>query len=148
MLLKVLISHSNQQEKTTEMDKNTKAIEELRKSLNESRKENKKTSLLEMIYNDEYEQDENSPGYESVPELAHEEAQEGEAYGENKPITKALPEENGSDPEIMEIFSNIRQAVISGLAKLANKPDTVSYDTMKKLLAIVDKPIEVANKEK
>lgn len=131
------------------MDKNTKAIEELRKSLNESRQENKKISIMEMIYNDEVEKYEDAPGYESVPELAHEEAQEEEAYGENnKPITKTLPEENGNDSEIMEIFSNIRQAVISGLAKLANKPDTVSYDTMKKLLAIVDKPIEVANKDK
>jgi len=130
------------------MDKNTKAIEELRKSLNEQKKEIKKNVLLEMIYNDEYKQDEDSPGYESVPELAHEEAQEGEAYGENTPIDKPLPEEKGNDPEIMEIFSNIRQAVINGLAKLANKPDTISYDTMKKLLAIVDKPIEAANKDK
>lgn len=134
------------------MNKNTKPIEELRKSLNKQKKENKRNVLLEMIYNDEYEQDEDSPGYESVPELAHEEAQEGEAYGEggqtNAPIEKPLPEEKGTDPEIMEIFSNIRQAVINGLAKLANKPDSISYDTMKKLLAIVDKPIEAANKDK
>lgn len=131
------------------MDKNTKAIEELRKSLNEQKKENKRNVLLEMIYNDEYQQDEDSPGYESVPELPHEGGEDGEAYGEeNTPIDKPLPEEKGNDPEIMEIFSNIRQAVINGLAKLANKPDTISYDTMKKLLAIVDKPIEAANKEK
>lgn len=130
------------------MDKNKKAIEELRKSLNEQKKENKRNVLLEMIYNDEYQQDEDSPGYESVPELPHEGGEGEEAYGENTPINKPLPEEKGNDPEIMEIFSNIRQAVINGLAKLANKPDTVSYDTMKKLLAIVDKPIEAANKDK
>lgn len=130
------------------MDKNTKAIEELRKSLNEQKKESKRNILLEMIYNDEYEQDEDSPGYESIPELPHESGENGGAYGENTPINKPLPEEKGNDPEIMEIFSNIRQAVINGLAKLANKPDTISYDTMKKLLAIVDKPIEAANKEK
>ena len=130
------------------MDKDTKAIEELRKSLNESRQENKKISIMEMIYNDEVEKYEDAPGYESVPELAPEEAQEGEASGKTTPINKPLPEEKGNDPERMEIFSNIRQAVINGLAKLANKPDTISYDTMKKLLAIVDKPIEAANKEK
>ena len=130
------------------MDKNTKAIEELRKSLNEQKKENKRNVLLEMIYNDEYEQDEDSPGYESIPELPHEGGVDRETYGENTPINKPLPEEKGNDPEIMEIFSNIRQAVINGLAKLANKPDTISYDTMKKLLAIVDKPIEAANKDK
>ncbi len=131
------------------MNQNIKAIDELRNTLNESKTGEKKVTLKEMIYNDEVEQYEDGPGYESVPELPYESGTEKEAsVGENKPITKTLPEENGNDPEIMEIFSNIRQAVISGLAKLANKPDTVSYDTMKKLLAIVDKPIEVANKEK
>ena len=133
------------------MNKNTKAIEELRKSLNKQKKENKRNVLLEMIYNDEYEQDEDSPGYESVPELAHEGAEGEEAYGEggqtNAPIEKPLPSEQSVDPEISKIFANIRQAVINGLAKLSQKPESVEYSVMKKILQIVDKPVETQDKQ-
>lgn len=133
------------------MDKNTKAIEELRKSLNEQKKENKRNVLLEMIYNDEYEQDEDSPGYESVPELAHEGGEDGEASGEggqtNAPIEKPLPSEQSVDPEISKIFANIRQAVINGLAKLSQKPESVEYSVMKKILQIVDKPVETQDRQ-
>lgn len=129
------------------MDKNTKAIEELRKSLNKQKKENKRNVLLEMIYNDEYEQDEDSPGYESVPELPHESGEDREAYGENTPIEKPLPSEQSVDPEISKIFANIRQAVINGLAKLSQKPESVEYSVMKKILQIVDKPVETQEKQ-
>ena len=53
------------------------------------------------------------------------------------------PTENtANNPEIDKIFSTIRYSVISGLAKLANQSTTVEYDTLKKILAIVDKPVE------
>ena len=128
------------------MDKKYTAIESLRKNLNESRKPEKKITLKEMIYNDEYEEYEDGPGYESVPELPHENAQENGQN--NEPIEGELPSERTTDPEIMEILSNIRMAVINGLAKLAKKPQTVEYDVLKKILGIVDKPIDVTNKEK
>ena len=134
------------------MDKDTKAIEELRKSLNEQKKENKRNVLLEMIYNDEYQQDEDAPGYESVPEFNNEEhATEQGASGEggqtNAPIEKPLPSEQSVDPEISKIFANIRQAVINGLAKLSQKPESVEYSVMKKILQIVDKPVETQDKQ-
>jgi len=47
-----------------------------------------------------------------------------------------------NSPEIDKIFSTIRYSVISGLAQLANQSTTVEYDTLKKILAIVDKPVE------
>ncbi|MBP5723033.1 MAG: hypothetical protein J6X18_05605 [Bacteroidales bacterium] len=131
------------------MNKKYTAIESLRKNLNESRKPEKKITLKEMIYDDEYEEYEDSPGYESVPELPHENAQENGADGENKPIdrNKPIPGEAEQDPEIMKMLSDIRLAVINGLAKLANKPDSTLYDCLKKVLTIIDKPIEVANKQ-
>ena len=47
---------------------------------------------------------------------------------------------------IIVSVKNIRLAVIKGLAKLAEKPETVEYDTLKKILGIVDKPIETQAK--
>ena len=130
------------------MDKNTKPIEELRKSLNEQKKENKRNVLLEMIYNDNYEQDEDTPGYESMPELPNENQPGGEASGENAPIDKPLPSEQSLDPEILEMFASIRHAVLLGLQKLEKKPYSTEYDILRKLLQLIDKPIDTANKEK
>lgn len=132
------------------MEKNKKAIDLLRKSLGEQSKTRKKITLAEMIYNDNYQQEEDSPGYESMPEFDSEEHADfsDERQMGNKPIEKQLPSERTSDPEIMNILSNIRMAVINGLAKLAKKPETVEYDTLKKILQIVDKPIDAVNKEK
>jgi hypothetical protein len=138
----------------TKMDKNTKAIEELRKSLNEQKKENKRNILLEMIYNDEYEQDEDTPGYESVPELPHEEAKEGEAYGEKEQNTQnaqdnqASQNDGGIDPQIMDLFANIRHAVLDGLQHFEKKPYSKEYDILSKLLKLVDQSVEFSSQTK
>lgn len=136
------------------MDKNTKAIEELRKSLNEQKKENKKNVLLEMIYNDEYEQEEDSPGYESVPELAHEGGEDGEAYGkkvqntQNAQDNQAFQNDGGIDPQIMDLFANIRHAVLDGLVHFEKKPYSKEYDILSKLLALVDKSVDLSSQTK
>lgn len=133
------------------MDKNTKAIEELRKSLNEQKKENKRNVLLEMIYNDEYQQDEDTPGYESVPELPHEGGEDGEAYGEktqNAQDNQASPNDGGIDPQIMDLFANIRHAVLDGLQHFEKKPYSKEYDILSKLLALVDKSVDLSSQTK
>ena len=136
------------------MDKNTKAIEELRKSLNEQKKENKRNVLLEMIYNDEYEQDEDTPGYESVPELAHEGGEDGEAYGEkgqntqNAQDNQASQNDGGIDPQIMDLFANIRHAVLDGLVHFEKKPYSREYDILSKLLKLVDQSVDFSNQSK
>ena len=129
------------------MNKNTNAIESLRNALNEQ-KEEKRITLNEMIYNDEYEKYEDTPGYDNVPEIEGEETQNQE-NAQNKPIDRKtqLPGESIEDPEIMNMLSDIRLAVINGLAKLANKPESNLYDCLKKVLVIIDKPIEISNKQ-
>lgn len=119
------------------MNKNTKAIETLRNALNESKSEKKRITLDEMIYNDAYEDfEEEEPNFPVQDEV--------------EPIdrNKTIPGETEQDPEIMKMLSDIRLAVINGLAKLANKPDSNLYDCLKKVLTIIDKPIDIANREK
>lgn len=130
------------------MNKTNKTpIEILRESLSDKKETQKKKMLLsEMIYGDDYgyEQQEDSPGYENEPEIGGEPVQDG--GNEMKPIQGDLPSERTNDPEIMEILSNIRLAVIKGLAKLATKPETQEYSVLKKILQIVDKPVETQDK--
>ena len=128
------------------MKKNTNTIDYLRKSLNESSKPSKRLTLKEMIYDDEYEQYEDGPGYENVSSITPK--IDSEPSQENAPIDKPLQNEMAPDPEIVEMLSKIRLSVINGLAKLANKPENSYYDLLKKLLQLVDKPIEMANKDR
>jgi hypothetical protein len=80
-------------------------------------------------------------------EHATEQGASGEGGQTNAPIEKPLPSEQSVDPEISKIFANIRQAVINGLAKLSQKPESVEYSVMKKILQIVDKPVETQDKQ-
>ena len=134
------------------MNKNIRPIDSLRNALNEQPKKRKRITLNEMIYGDDYgyEQEEDAPGYENEPEIGGEPIQDGGMNADNKPIdrNKPIPGEYEQDPEIMKMLSDIRLAVINGLAKLANKPDSNLYDCLKKVLTIIDKPIETANKER
>lgn len=130
------------------MNTEKKAIETLRTYLNEQKQNEKRITINEMIYNDEVEKYEDAPGYDSMPELPSENQPGGEASGENAPIEKALPSEQRLDPEILEMFANIRHSVLLGLQKLEKKPYSTEYDLLRKLLQLIDKPIDTANKEK
>ena len=120
------------------MNKKIKPIDSLRNAFKNDTKKEKRLTLNEMIYNDEYEEYEDSPGYESVPDIG----------GENteQKSTKQVPVDTNEDPEISEMLSNIRVAVIQGLAKLANKPESMYYSVLKKVLQLVDKPVETQEK--
>ena len=131
------------------MDKNTKAIEELRKSLNESRQENKKISIMEMIYNDEVEKYEDTPGYDNVPEVQGDSQQpSGEAPMEKAQDNQASVNDGGIDPQIMDLFANIRHAVLDGLVHFEKKPYSREYDILSKLLKLVDQSVEFSNQGK
>ena len=123
------------------MNKNIKPIDSLRNAFKEETpKKERRLTLNEMIYNDEYEEYEDSPGYENVPDIG------GEEKPETAPAQKGSENEMANDPEIMEMLSNIRVAVIQGLAKLANRPETVEYSLMKKVLQLIDKQVETQEK--
>lgn len=123
------------------MNKNIKPIDSLRNAFKEETpKKERRLTLNEMIYNDEYEEYEDSPGYENVPDIG------GEEKPETAPVQKGSENEMANDPEIMEMLSNIRVAVIQGLAKLANRPETVEYSLMKKVLQLIDKQVETQEK--
>ncbi len=128
------------------MDKKIKPIDSLRNAFKNDTKKEKRLTLNEMIYNDEYEEYEDGPGYENVPDIGGENTEETMSGG--KPIDRALPSEQNEDPELMEIFANIRHAVLVGLQKLERKPYTVEFDTLSKILQIVNKPIKPENSEK
>ena len=112
-----------------------------------------KMSLMEMVFNAPNEMETDNPGYDTAT-LPNEPVDTPDAQPQAKPqggddmtpIQGQVPSEQVNDPEIKSILSNIRLAVIKGLAKLAEKPETVEYDTLKKILGIVDKPIETQAK--
>lgn len=120
------------------------------------KEEKKKMTLMEMVFNDQMgmnPQEIDNPGYDDSmgeePEMgAQQAAPQQNGNGDMQPIEGQLPSEQVNDPEVQAILSDIRLAVIKGLAKLAEKPQTVEYDTLKKILGIVDKPIETQNKMK
>ena len=121
------------------MDKNTKLINEMKSALNPEQPKKKKVTLTEMVFggNDynPYEEEEPAPEQGNVP------AEGGENPDDLDPIQKPLPSEQSADPEIQSILSNIRLAVIKGLAKLAEKPQTPEYQLLSKMLSTIDKPI-------
>lgn len=112
-----------------------------------------KMSLMEMVFNAPNEMEADNPGYDTST-LPNEPVDTPDAQPQAQPqggddmtpIQGQVPSEQVNDPEIKSILSNIRLAVIKGLAKLAEKPETVEYDTLKKILGIVDKPIETQAK--
>jgi hypothetical protein len=112
-----------------------------------------KMSLMEMVFNAPNEMEADNPGYDTAT-LPNEPVDTPDAQPQAQPqggddmtpIQGQVPSEQVNDPEIKSILSNIRLAVIKGLAKLAEKPETVEYDTLKKILGIVDKPIETQAK--
>lgn len=114
-------------------------------------KKKEKMSLMEMVFNDQMgnPQEIDNPGYDTTP-LPNEpvDKEQPNNGGDMQPMQGQLPSEQINDPEIQSILANIRLAVIKGLAKLAEKPQTVEYDTLKKILGIVDKPIEAQNKQR
>lgn len=125
-------------------------INEIKQDLYGVKKNTKKTSkphtLMEMVFSDHMGQEPNemdNPGYDTAPT-----PNEPMGGDEMQPIQGELPSEQVADPEIQSILSNIRLAVIKGLGKLAEKPQSVEYDTLKRILSIVDKPIETQNKAK
>lgn len=124
-------------------------INELRQDLHGVKpRRNKRQSLMEMVFNTPTENEMDNPGYDAAP-LPNEpmdEPQPMDNGGDMTPIQGQVPSEQTADPEVKAILSNIRLAVIKGLAKLAEKPETIEYDVLKKILAIVDRPIETQAK--
>ena len=108
---------------------------------------------MEMVFISPNEMEADNPGYDTAT-LPNEPVDTPDAQPQAQPqggddmtpIQGQVPSEQVNDPEIKSILSNIRLAVIKGLAKLAEKPETVEYDTLKKILGIVDKPIETQAK--
>ena len=131
------------------MDKNTKLINEMKSALNPKteQKERKKITLSEMVFsgNDYNPYEEEEPEQEPAPEQQPAPEQAMPSEDENpdnlSPIQGQLPSEQSADPEIQSILSNIRLAVIKGLAKLAEKPQTPEYQLLSKMLSTIDKPI-------
>lgn len=125
----------------------SKLINEIKQDLyGVSAKRNKKTTLMEMVFNDQMgrnPQEIDNPGYDdSVAEY------EPDSYDDMQPMQGQTPSEQQTtvDPEIQQMLADIRLAVIKALSKLANKPETCEYDLMKKILQLIDKPIESQNK--
>jgi len=132
------------------MAKNTRQlINELRQDLHGVKPaKNRRQTLMEMVFNSPSENETDNPGYDTAP-LPNEpmdEPQPMDNGGDMTPIQGQVPSEQVADPEVKEILSNIRLAVIKGLAKLAQKPETAEYQMLSKLLSTVDKPIETQAK--
>lgn len=116
------------------------------------KEEKKKMTLMEMVFNDQMgmnPQEIDNPGYDdSMGEEPEMGAQQTAPQQNDQPIQKDIDSMQGVDPEIKNMFNEIRVAVIKGLEKLANNPENQFYDCLKKILAIIDKPIETENKMK
>lgn len=114
--------------------------------------EKKKATLMEMVFNtqmDRNPEEIDNPGYDdSVGEEPEMGTQQTAPQQNDQPIQKDIDSMQGVDPEIKNMFNEIRVAVIKGLEKLANNPENQFYDCLKKILSIIDKPIETENKVK
>lgn len=122
----------------------SKLINEIKQDLyGVSAKRKKKTTLMEMVFNDQMgrnPQETDNPGYDdSTTEY------EPDSYDDMQPMQGQTPSEQQTavDPEIQQMLADIRLAVIKGLSKLANDPSSAYYDCLKKILTIVDKPVEI-----
>jgi hypothetical protein len=120
-------------------------LKKVDKPLKEEKKVRKST-LMEMVFSDQMDPNEiDNPGYDT--------SAGGEEYAANgednmAPIQGTLPSEAAMDPEIKEMLADIRVAVIKALGKLANRSESSEYDLMKKMLTLIDKPVETQNKTK
>lgn len=124
-------------------------INELRQDLHGVKPaKNRRQTLMEMVFSSPTENEMDNPGYDAAP-LPNEpmdEPQPMDNGGDMTPIQGQVPSEQTADPEVKAILSNIRLAVIKGLAKLAEKPETAEYQMLSKLLSTVDKPIDAQPK--
>lgn len=115
------------------------------------KEEKKSMTLMEMVFSNQMNPQEiDNPGYDTSaggtePDMMQHEPQQN---GDIKPIQGTLPSEAAMDPEIKGMLDDIRVAVIKALAKLANRSESIEYDLMKKILVLIDKPIETQNKQK
>lgn len=151
----MVIAHSQPNEKNYQniMKNTTSDIRKRLEQLDEAKNGKLKSLIFEDSYLKDYE-DFNIDNEEPAPEAEvpaqpamDEPAAPAKPQSEpamEEPVGEPIePTENtANNPEIDKIFSTIRYSVISGLAKLANQSTTVEYDTLKKILAIVDKPVE------
>lgn len=109
-------------------------------------KKDKKNTLMEMVFNDQMEmnpEEIDNPGYDTS-------SIEFESMEDSAPTTvkEELPVEQTGNPEIKNMLAEIRVAVIKGLQALANQPESQYYDCLKKILTIIDKPIETESRIK
>ena len=109
---------------------------------------------MEMVFNNDMNPQEiDNPGYDTSaggpePEVAPQQPQQPDQGGDIQPIQGTLPSEAVMDPEVKGMLDEIRVAVIKALGKLANRAESVEYSTMKKILQIIDKPVESQDKQK
>jgi hypothetical protein len=115
-----------------------------------SKKEEKKSmTLMEMVFNNDMNPQEiDNPGYDTNAGINEPNSMPQQTAGDEQPIQKNIDGMQQVDPEIKKMLSEIRFAVIKGLQKLANNPENQYYDCLKKILTIIDKPIETENKVK
>lgn len=120
-------------------------------------KKKEKMSLMEMVFNDQMgtPQEIDNPGYDTStggpePDVAPQQPQPQQPGqgGDMQPIQGTLPSEAVMDPEVKGMLDEIRVAVIKALGKLANRAESIEYSTMKKILQIIDKPVESQDKQK
>ena len=113
------------------------------------KEEKKSMTLMEMVFNNDMNPQEiDNPGYDTNTGINEPDSMPQQTAGDEQPIQKNIDGMQQVDPEIKKMLSEIRFAVIKGLQKLANNPENQYYDCLKKILTIIDKPIETENKVK
>jgi len=118
------------------------------------KEEKKSMTLMEMVFNNDMNPQEiDNPGYDTgaggpEPEVAPQQPQQPGRGNDIQPIQGTLPSEAVMDPEVKGMLDDIRVAVIKALGKLANRAESLEYSTMKKILQIIDKPVESQDKQK
>ena len=113
------------------------------------KEEKKSMTLMEMVFNNDMNPQEiDNPGYDTSAGVDEPNSMVQQTAGDEQPIQKNIDGMQQVDPEIKKMLSEIRFAVIKGLQKLANNPENQYYDCLKKILTIIDKPIETENKVK
>lgn len=109
-----------------------KLISEMKQMLN-----GKKSLTVESLVFNESDED---YGYEDGV------AEEVPSENEYEIDVDTTPNSNGIESEVKPMIDQIRKMALQGISKLAEHPESETYNTLKKIWQLVDKAIESQNK--
>lgn len=83
---------------------------------------------------------------ESDEDYTYDEGNETPMENEYEIDVDTTPSDSGVESEVKPMIDQIRKMALQGISKLAEHPESETYNTLKKIWQLVDKAIESQNK--